>query len=224
MARRTSFVSKVGAAAVAVATLASPAAAQSTNARPVIVLGAADANPATIPLLNEEARKALKEAMDALKSGRVAAHVLSAAPDGKSWTSRTASKMDFVSIDDLARQGLEGCEYFYQAPCFIVAINGRDARDAVGGFPTQPRMLAREAGLFDNERVPFVTAQDRVAFKTYASGAPRAFMVTTLGGWLWRSGDTILQAISTASSDCEKTYPNHTCLLYAVNDRIVFSR
>jgi hypothetical protein len=224
MSRRSSFCSKTAAAVLVIAALASPAAAQSTNARPVIVLGGAEANPTSVPLLNDEARPALKEAIEALKAGRVAAHVMSAAPDGKAWAGRSVNKKDFVSIEDVARQSLETCEYFYQAPCFIVAINGRDARDAIGGLPTQPRMLVREAGVFDNERVPFVSAQDRAMLKGYASASPRALAVTTLGGWLWRGGDTIFQAISTTASDCEKTYPGHICLLYAVNDRIVLTR
>ena len=223
---RYTLISKAGIAAlVLLSTSARPAVSQSTNARPVIPLGSAEADLASITLLSDEGRQAAKEGVADFKAGRSAAHVMAAAVDGKSWASRAESKKDFVSLEDLARRSLEGCEYFGEAPCVIVAINGRDARDAAGGFPMQPRMLTREGSALDPDRVPFVSARDRVALKAYVTAAtPKVLMVTTPGGWLWRSGDTIVQAVATAASDCAKTYPNQTCVLYAINARVVFAR
>jgi hypothetical protein len=206
-------------------TSAFPSFAQSTNARPVLLVGAADADLVGNPWLNDEGRQAAKEGIADLNAGNSVVHVMASALDGKSWASRAEGKKDFVSLEDLARRSLEACEYFGTAPCFIVAINGRDARDAAGGFPIQPRMLTREGGTLDLDRIPFVTARDRVALRSYinATGS-KALMVTSPDGWLWRAGDTAVQAIATAASDCAKTYANQTCVLYAVNDRVVLAR
>jgi hypothetical protein len=199
-------------------------AAQSTNARPLINWGSADSNPDNISFLSQEGKKVLKDEIAAFKSGSIAAYVFSAGTDGKAWASRSINKGNLISVEDLARQSLETCEFYQRGTCYIVSLNGRDTRDAAGGFQVQPRMLMNEAGSFDGARVPFVSAVDRVALQNYTGTGLRVLAITTSGGWLWRSGDTAFQAIATASADCQKNYPSQVCILYAVNDRVVFSR
>jgi hypothetical protein len=104
-----------------------------------------------------------------------------------------------------------------------VSINGFDARDASGGLPVQPTMLANQPATFDANRVPFLSARDRQAVRSYSAEArAKVLVVTVQGGWLWRAGDDLFAATATANTDCTATYPNQICLLYAVNDRVVF--
>jgi hypothetical protein len=84
-------------------------------------------------------------------------------------------------------------------------------------------MLFRKPSDFDETAVPFVLASVRPQMSAYrrASGN-RAFVVTTSGGWLSRAGDSVAKAIATAMADCATTFKGATCVLYAVNDRVVF--
>lgn len=218
------FVLAVLVGGLTLAGLASPAAAQSTNATPVIVSNTAPVDAAAMPLLDDSARKAMVASIAALKSGSIAAYILSVSPDGKFWSGNKLNKKQFINLRDMARQSLETCEYTAHAPCLIATVNGHDGRDATGGWPLQPRMLMNKPGAFDADRVPFVSYADRALIKSYENvSGPRALVVTTYGGWLWRTSKTVFQAIATADTDCHKTYPGQTCLLYAVNDRVVFS-
>ena len=216
---------EIGVAALLLFGLTSPSAAQSTNASPVIVLGSNEVDPAALPFLTDEARQSFASAIADMKSGVSVAHVMSASPNKTGWSSRQADKTTFVSLEDLARQSLETCEYYAKGPCLILSINGRDARDANGGWPLQPRMLADEPGVFDAMRLPFTSLANREYLRGYQDvAAPRALVLTTSGGGLWRQGDTIFQAIVAAQADCEKTFAGQLCLLYAVNDRVVFAQ
>ncbi len=86
-------------------------------------------------------------------------------------------------------------------------------------------MLTEEPGLFDAARIPFATPANREVLRGYADlTGPRALVITTSGGGLWRQGDTIFKAIATAQTDCEQSFPGQLCVLYAVNDRVVFER
>jgi hypothetical protein len=98
------------------------------------------------------------------------------------------------------------CEYAYGAPCFIFSINGKDTRRPQGGWALQPKMLFREPSAFDPSVLPFVPAAVRAQTIAYRQApGPRAFVVTTSGGWLWRSGTTAGKAIATAEADCATT-------------------
>jgi hypothetical protein len=210
---------------IAFAAMAGAASAQSTGARPVIVIGQNATDPTKLPWIGDDARKALAADLTAYKAGKEVAFVFAAAPDGKNWSiTRALTEANYFGVEDLARASLDTCEYLYGAPCFILSINGRDAQDPSTGWPLQPRMITRRGGIFDAARVPFVSSFDRASIAGYGtSTASRALIITTTGGWLWRSGDTVLQAIATVQAECQKTYPNATCVLYAVNDRVIFA-
>jgi hypothetical protein len=212
--------------ALAFATFATvgPAFAQSTNAAPDIFVGEAAFDASKLAGLPEAAKQALSSTGEEYKKGDVLGYVFVASPDLKVWNVNAVPKTTPIySLGDAARTALEGCEYAFGAPCFIFAINGHDTRKPQGGWATQPRMLFREPTAFDPSVLPFVPASARPQTIAYrqASG-PRAFVVTTSGGWLWRSGATVGKAIATAEADCATTYKNAICILYAVNGRVVF--
>lgn len=199
-------------------------AEQSTNARPVIVYNTAMADPASLTMVGEDARKALGGWNADLKSGKAFAFVLSASANGKTWEIASAQKNNFLNFGDLVRQSLERCEYFAKTSCLILSINGHDARDANGGWPLQPQMLAHGPARFDAARVPFVSLAYRTALAGYATTTgPRALVITLQGSWLWRQGKTEFDAIAAGEKDCKKNNPNDTCLLYAVDDAVVLS-
>ena len=203
---------------------AGQALAQSTNATPDISIGEAAFEPSKLAGLPDAAKQALSSTGEQFKKGDVLGFVFVASPDLKVWSVNAVPKTTPIySLGDAARSALEGCEYASGAPCFIFAINGHDTRRPQGGWASQPKMLFREPGAFDPSVVPFVPAAVRPQTAAYrqASG-PRAFVVTTSGGWLWRSGATVEKAITTAEADCATTYKNAVCILYAVNDRVVF--
>jgi hypothetical protein len=220
-----SFFVKIGFAVLALAVLASPAAAQSTNARPVIVMNTAAVDPASLTILDDGGRKALGDMAARLKSGAIFAYVMSISANGKSWAFASETKVTFLNLEDIARTSLERCEYTANASCIIVSISGHDARTADGGWPSQPRMLERAPGAFDAMRVPFLSLANRTLEAGYgrASG-PRAYVITSNGGAVWHSGKTIFEAIASADASCRKAYPGLACILYAVNDRVVFTQ
>ncbi|MEX0852912.1 MAG: hypothetical protein WD036_06475 [Bauldia sp.] len=192
---------------------------------PIVAMGEVDTDPAQYGWLSENTRKALGEAIAQYKSGAAVALVFAGAPGGDFWAYRSAAKgTDLFNIGDLARQALESCEYFARSPCFIVSINGKDARAADGGLPEQPSQLADQPETFDAGRVPFVPLADQRLLQAYrAETRPRVLVVTPTGGWLWRSGDNLFAATAQGFTDCQTTYPNQICLLYAVNNRVVFT-
>ncbi len=80
-----------------------------------------------------------------------------------------------------------------------------------------------QPGDFDASAVPFVAAAARSQAADYGKAAgARAFAVTTCGGWLWRGGPDIVEAIHWTMTDCVAQYRNSPCMLYAVNGRVVF--
>jgi hypothetical protein len=127
------------------------------------------------------------------------------------------------SLADLARTTLESCEASLGEPCAILSINGFDTRLKTGGWAKQPETLFRRASDFDSAVVPFVPALERLQIAAYqkATGA-RALAVTTGGGWVWRGGPTLGQAIDKTLADCAAQYKDTPCILYAVNNRVVF--
>jgi hypothetical protein len=201
------------------------AAGQSTNAKPVIVMQEAGADPATLTMLGDDGRKALADTTAQLKAGTIADFVFSATANGATWDVMSADKAKFLNMEDLARQSFERCEFLSKVSCIIVSINGHDARDSNGGWPSQPRMLAQGTDRFDATRVPFISMANRAAMASYGWAAgPRAYVVTPSGNALWRSGKSIFDAISAARADCQKSFANQICVLYAVNDTVVMAQ
>jgi hypothetical protein len=211
-------------AALALLAALGPALAQSTNASPDISAGDAAFDPSKLAGLPDAAKQALASTGDEFKKGDVLGYVFVASPDLKDWSVNGVPKTTPIySIADAARVALEGCEYAFGGPCIIFSINGHDTQKKLGGWASQPKMLFRAPGAFDPSVVPFVPAAVRPQTIAYRQAAgPRAFIVTTSGGWLWRSGASVGKAVATAEADCATTYKNATCILYAVNDRVVF--
>ena len=212
-------------ALLALAMVCTPALARSPMQRPVLLMNSTMVDPQALTWLSDDGRKALIGAIADLKAGRSYAFVFAAAPGADAWATRSTSKAgDFLSVDDLARNALQTCQFFENGPCYIVSIDGHDARDAFGGYPAQPDFLAGQSGTFSPGKIPFITAAEQVTAGAYASQTgPRAFVVTPSDYWLWRTGKTEFDAIATAYADCQKSAPNQVCVLYAVDDKVVFA-
>ncbi len=223
------LLSKLSAAGcAALLALAAPAFAQAAKPplpRPVLVTSSTETDPQALTWLTDDGRKGLAGAIAEEKAGTIHAFVFAAAPGGDAWATRSTSKAgDFLSIEDLARAGLQTCQFFENGPCYIVSINGLEARDPFGGYPVQPDLLAGQHGRFDPARIPFLTGAEQVTAGAYANQAgPRAFVVTATDYWLWRTGKTVFDAIASAYADCQKGAAGQVCVLYAVNDQVVFT-
>jgi hypothetical protein len=84
-------------------------------------------------------------------------------------------------------------------------------------------MLFSRPSDFDATVLPFVAQSRRLEAAAYQKAqGPRAFALTTTGLWLWRGGANIVQAIDKTMADCAAEFKPAPCLLYAVNDRVVF--
>ena len=201
-----------------------PVAAQSTNAQPDLTKTDARLDPTKFTGLPEPAKKALAQAQGAMKAGEIAGFVFAASPGMNVWALNAAPKGTAApSAADLARTTLETCEFSLGAPCAILSIDGYDTTLKTGGWAKQPAMLLRRPGDFDAAVVPFVPAGVRTQTAPYGKATgPRAFAVTAAGGWIWRSGPTIAEAVSRTMTDCAAQFRNSPCILYAVNDRVVF--
>ena len=201
---------------------------------------AADSPPAPRPIINvtnvatdsskygwltDDGRKGLDSAVAKFKAGSLAAYVFAAAPGGDFWSYQSQSKAtDFISIEDLARQSLQVCEYYASSPCYVVSVNGFDARDANGGLQIQPSMLADQPTEFDPSRVPFTVASDFTKLNGYLPVTKaKAFVVDTDGAWWWEQADDSGAAATMAYADCKKDNKDNVCILYAVNNRVVLT-
>ena len=206
------------------AAVPAPAWAQSTNAAPDLSKSTLPFEPDKIAALPAEAKKAVTDAQAKLKSGDRLGFVFAVSPGYKIWALNGAPKGDAkFDLADLARIALETCEYGFGQPCEILSINGLDTRDKSGGWPKQPSMLFRRPSEFDLTVLPFVPATTRASAAPYQNATgPRAFAITTNGAWLWRPGQTPLQAIDKTMTDCAAQAKNAACILYAVNNRVVF--
>jgi hypothetical protein len=204
------------------------AQAQVPESKPIIVITQKPVDPTAYSWLDPNAVKALKSDVDQIKAGSIKDFVMAAAP-GKAWTTRFIDeKGSLVSIEELARQTVEECEYFNSgAPCFIVSINGEDGREANGVLPLQPRLLSGIPKKYDSGRVPFLTIDGKHQLASYArSASPKALIVSIHGWWQWNSGSTTLDAIDKDQTSCQKHLAgdkDDVCLLYAVDDMVVFN-
>jgi len=211
--------------AMALAVPVAPALAQRPPEAPFIVMNDVDIDPAAYQWLSQEARDALAGANGKLKSGELKAFVFAGHPGGNYWAMRgAATGSDLFNIADLARQALQACEFYAHSSCFVVSINGKEARDSEGGLLAQPAQLTDQARRFDASRVPFLSMAEQRKVASYAAETkPKVLVITATAGWLWRTGDNVFAAAAKAYADCQSTYPDLTCILYAVNDRVVFS-
>jgi hypothetical protein len=201
-----------------------PVRAQSTNAAPNLSKSNIPYDADKASGLPAEAKKAVTDAQAKFKSGDLLGFVFVASPGFKIWALNGAPKGDpDFNLSDLARRTLETCEYGLGQPCAIVSINGFDTHEKSGEWPKQPPMLFWRPSEFDLTVLPFVPATMRAKTDTYRTATgPRAFAVTTSGAWVWRPGATPLQAIDKTMADCSAQSKNAPCLLYAVNNRVVF--
>lgn len=200
------------------------ARAQSTNASPDLTRTDAPFDPAKSASLPEPAKAAVTQAEKQMKSGALAGFIFAASPDLKVWTLKAAPKTtsDF-SRADLARTTLEACDFNADQPCKILSVDGYDTRQKAGGWPKQPDALIQRPGDLNSSVLPFVPAAERPKAAAYQKAVgPRAFALTTGGVWLWRGGTTIGQAIDKTLADCAAQFKDEPCILYAVNNRVVF--
>jgi len=204
--------------------LAAPASAQSTNALPDLTTSMSTFDPYRVAGLPDAAKAAVAQAKAKMKSGEVLGFVFAASPDMKVWTLNSAPKtMANYIPSDSGRQALEVCEFEAGRPCAILAVNGYEARRNAGGAAFQPNMLISRPGDFDPAVLPFAAESARAEAAEYLKAqGPRAFALTTTGLWLWRGGADIVQAIDKTMADCAAAFKPAPCLLYAVNDRVVF--
>jgi hypothetical protein len=220
-----SSIVRIGLACAVLAGIAQTASAQQRSSPPFIVIGENDIDPATYDWQSEGARNGLQGAIDALKAGTLSAFVFAAAPGGDFWTFRFAAKpTDPYSLSDLGRQALQSCEYLANGSCFIVSVNGKEARDADGSLRAQPRQLRRPPATFDSGAIPFLGRDEQLLMKGYGlETKPRAMFITSSRGAVWRTGENTAAAVATTLAECQRLYPNAACIIYAVNDRVVFN-
>jgi hypothetical protein len=203
---------------------AASASAQSTNALPDLTTSLSTFDPYRVAGLPDAAKAAVAQAKAKVKSGEVVGFVLAASPDMKVWTLNSAPKTMAGYIPaDSGRQALEVCEFEAGRPCAILSVNGYEARRNAGGAAFQPNMLISRPGDFDPAVLPFAAESARAEAAEYLKAqGPRAFALTTTGLWLWRGGADIVQAIDKTMAACAAAFKPAPCLLYAVNDRVVF--
>jgi hypothetical protein len=200
------------------------ASAQSTNALPDLTTSEAAFDPYRVAGLPDAAKAAVAQAKAKMRSGELLGFVFAASPDQKNWTLNTAPKAmaDYVP-SDAGRQALEVCEFEAGQPCAILSVNGFQALQSVAGSAPQPETLFSRPSDFDSTVLPFVAESTRKQAAAYQKAqGPRAFALTTSGLWLWRGGANIVQAIDKTMADCAAQFKPAACLLYAVNDRVVF--
>jgi hypothetical protein len=185
------FLALAGGAGSALADAAAPPA-------PIIVIGSSDIDPTKYDWLGDTGRKGLTDFVSTLKSGSLYAGVFAASPIGDFWSYRSAAKRtDLYNIADLARQALQSCEYFSHSPCFIISVNGKEARGETGGIPAQPAELVEPPIKYDAGLIPFLSVSSQRILQGYAAAAsPKAMVITTNGNGLWRSSDTVFAAVA----------------------------
>ena len=208
------------------------ASAQSTNATPDLARSETPFDPAKLAGLPDAAKKAVTQAMSQMKAGEISDFVFAASPDMKVWALKAAPKamadlsvanQTHSALVDLARTTLETCEYGLGKPCAVLSVNGFDTALKGGGWLKQPDMLSSRPSDFDPAVVPFMPTAGRPETAAYQKATgPRAFALTPKGGWVWRGGATLGQAIDKTLADCADQFKDTPCILYAVNNRVVF--
>lgn len=76
------------------------------------------------------------------------------------------------------------------------------------------------ADINDVNAIPFIGAEARAKYKVYLSApAPKAFVISQLGGWRWVSNDSMAMRKTLAICLAK---PGAQCWLYAVDDKVVW--
>lgn len=76
------------------------------------------------------------------------------------------------------------------------------------------------ADINDVNAIPFIGAEARAKYKVYLSApAPKAFVISQLGGWRWLSNDSMAMRKTLAICLAK---PGAQCWLYAVDDKVVW--
>ncbi|MGF7175223.1 caspase family protein [Azospirillum doebereinerae] len=195
--------------ATALARLSAPVApAPAPTGRPV--------DPSAIPYLGAKARAALAN-YPSLPSPKALAI------SQKGGYAYASNKSNPRTEEDVKRNALQYCQHMAEAPCTLYAVGDSVVADADKGFKPMPVEIAG-SGRFDPARVPFVTERTReVAMVNYQrNNGQKAVALTLLGRWatVWDKAsdedarDAVMEKCTQGGKD--------ECLLYAVNDEIVF--
>lgn len=202
-------------------TQATPAAAQSTNAPPVIeTFGALD--PAKLPWITPAQQTDAASLIADYGAGRLAHFVIVASPRG-AYITRSSFPAS-TGVAEIARQALESCEYVEESSCYMLSVDGLSSERPSGGWAAQPAMLLGNGGRFDHTRVPFAPDADRANLRAYGRAAkPKVMMLSNSGYWAYRSGATVAEALAETTTACEGEPKARTCFLYAVDDFVVFA-
>jgi hypothetical protein len=201
----------------------SVADAASTNASPVIQITDIPLDVAKLPFLDDSIRTYLKDLSAQYQAGTVTAFVVAAGPTG-SWGVRSTVPGGAVSVslEDMARQTLEQCEFYYLMPCRIIAINNKMTTDANGGWAQQPFTLDPAPAKFDYMTIPFVNEWDRRTLRDYLYAAsPKMLLISPSGFWSYKTGTDMADAYNQAQAACKPGNQNVDCSIYAVNNYVV---
>ncbi|SMH33155.1 Uncharacterized protein, contains caspase domain [Azospirillum lipoferum] len=174
-------------------------------------------DPSAIPRVNAKARAALANYPN-LPSPKALA--ISERGGYAYFTNRTGSRTE----EDVKRTALQFCQHQAKAPCTLYAVGDSVVPAPGKEFVPMPVEIAG-SGAFDPARVPFVTDRTReVGMVNYQRNpGNKALAVTLTGRWgaAWNRGSA-KDARAAALEKCAQLSGDEECMLYAVNDRIVF--
>ncbi|PWC39755.1 caspase family protein [Azospirillum sp. TSO35-2] len=135
-----------------------------------------------------------------------------------------SNKSNSRSEDDVKRSALQYCQFHAEAPCTLYAVDDSVVLDGAKGFVPMPVEILGE-GKFDPARVPFITDRARqVGMVNYQRNpGHKAVALTLTGRWatVWDM-DSAEEASDAAVEKCEKAAGKQECMIYAVDDTIVF--
>ncbi|MBP2228629.1 putative caspase-like protein [Azospirillum agricola] len=174
-------------------------------------------DPATIPRVSAKARAALAN-YPTLPSPKALA--ISERGGYAYFTNRAGGRTE----EDVKRAALQFCQHQAKAPCTLYAVGDSVVPASGKEFVPMPVEIAG-SGAFDPARVPFVTDRTReVGMVNYQRNpGNKALAVTLTGRWgaAWNRGSA-KDARAAALEKCAQLSGDEECMLYAVNDRIVF--
>lgn len=126
--------------------------------------------------------------------------------------------------EDVRRNALEYCQYMSKSPCMIYAVGDQVVADAKADFAATPVDI-QGSGRFDAARVPFVSARTReVGMANYVKNpGSKAVALTPTGQWatVWGK-ESVDDAREAALERCEERNGKGECMIYAVDDIVVF--
>ncbi len=135
-----------------------------------------------------------------------------------------SNKTTTRSEEDVKRSALQYCQFLAESPCMLYAVGDAVLADQGAGFAPTPVEIPG-SGRFDPARVPFVSDRTReVGMLNYQRNpGHKAVALTPTGRWatVWGkdSDDTAHEAVL---ARCEELSGKEDCIVYAVNDTVVF--